>query len=61
MNTSQFTRWLRKQGVTVSTKKGTGHVALKRGERRSVMPTHGGRKQLGKGLIAKIKKDLGLE
>lgn len=31
-----------------------------RGKRKSILPTHGGRKQLGKGLISKIKKDLGL-
>jgi len=39
-----------------------GGIALvRRGDRFSVLPMHGGQKQLGTGLIAKIKKDLGLE
>ena len=27
----------------------------------SQLPVHGGRKELGRGLVAKIKKDLGLD
>ena len=30
------------------------------GERTTQLPMHGGSKELGRGLVAKIKKDLGL-
>ena len=30
-------------------------------ERTSQLPLHGGGKELGRGLVAKIKKDLGLD
>ena len=59
MNSNQFRRWLAKQGCTFGKKSG-GHIIIFRGRRESQMPVHGGRKQLGKGLMAKIKKDLGL-
>ncbi|MEE8546171.1 MAG: addiction module toxin, HicA family [Alphaproteobacteria bacterium] len=59
MNSNQFKRWLAKQGCTFG-KKSAGHIALFRGGRESQMPVHGGRKQLGKGLMAKLKKDPGL-
>lgn len=39
----------------------SGHVTVRRGERKSELPMHGGKKQLGKGLIEKTKKDLGLK
>lgn len=64
MNTSQFLRWLRSQGIIVHPSHGKGgHRALENpaNGRTSMIPTHGGRKQLGTGLMAKIKKDLGLE
>jgi mRNA interferase HicA len=62
MNSKQFRRWLVKQGCVVETSKGKGgHVLVRRGDRSSVLPMHGGKKQLGTGLMAKIKMDLGLE
>lgn len=63
MNSSQFERWLKSQGIVVTTKKGTGHKNLTNpsNSQRSQIPTHGGAKQLGPGLINKIKKDLGLK
>lgn len=61
MNSGQFRRWLARQGCTFEAKKaGSGHLIVRRGERKSELPMHGGKKQLGTGLIAKIKKDLGL-
>ena len=61
MNSGQFRRWLAKQGCSFEAKKsGSGHLIVRRGERKSELPMHGGKKQLGSGLIAKIKKDLGL-
>ncbi len=62
MNASELRRWLRKRGCTFETHKGgSGHLTVRRGSRTSQLPIHGARKELGKGLVAKIKKDLGLE
>ncbi|MYE00601.1 MAG: type II toxin-antitoxin system HicA family toxin [Alphaproteobacteria bacterium] len=62
MNASELRRWLRKRGCTFETHKGgSGHLTVRRGSRTSQLPVHGARKELGKGLVAKIKKDLGLE
>ncbi len=44
-----------------SHKGGSGHVTVIRGDRRSQLPMHGKGKELGGGLINKVKKDLGLE
>ncbi len=60
MNSGQFKRWLVKQGCTFEPGRG-GHIVVLLGRKRSELPMHGGRKQLGKGLIARIKKDLGLK
>lgn len=38
-----------------------GHIQVRRGERKSYMPQHGGQKQLKTGLMESIKKDLGLK
>lgn len=47
MNSKQFRRWLVKQGCTVETGKGKGgHVVVRRGDRWTVLPMHGGTKQL---------------
>jgi mRNA interferase HicA len=61
MNSSRFRRWLSKRGCVFEVKRGTGHLAVRRGDMRSQVPVHGGRKQLGTGLINKILKDLGIE
>jgi mRNA interferase HicA len=62
VNAAQLKRWLARQGCAFETKRsGSGHLIVRRGDRRSELPMHGGSKQLGKGLIAKIKKDLGLQ
>lgn len=63
MNSSQFERWLRKQGIVASNLKGTGHKRLTNpaNGRTTMLPTHGSQKQIGKGLREKIKKDLGLK
>lgn len=61
MNSGQFKRWLAKHDCSFEAKKsGSGHLVVRRGDRKSELPMHGGKKQLGSGLIAKIKKDLGL-
>jgi len=62
MKAAEFRRWLARQGCTFETHKGgSGHLTVIRGDRRSQLPMHGSNRELGAGLIAKIKKDLGLE
>ena len=62
MNAGELRRLLAKEGCMFENHKGgSGHVTVKRGNRTSQIPMHGGRKELGTGLVRKIKKDLGLE
>ena len=62
MNTGQFVRWLRrKHGVQFESKGGRHPLLARLGDRKSVVPTHGGEKQLGKGLMTKIMRDLGIK
>lgn len=60
MNSSQAKRFLSRQGCTFESGKG-GHLIVRRGQHRSVLPQHGGAKELGKGLWLKILKDLDLK
>ena len=62
MNAQEFRKWLAAQGCTFETKKsGSGHIVIRRGDRKSELPMHGGRKELGTGLVNVIKKQLGLK
>ena len=62
MNANELRRWLSKQGATFERHKGgSGHLTVRRGDRTSQLPIHGGRKELGRRLVEKIKKDLGLD
>jgi mRNA interferase HicA len=62
VNSREFKRWLAAQGCTFEAKRsGSGHLIVRRGGRKSELPMHGGRKELGRGLINKIKRDLGLQ
>ena len=62
MNAQELKRWLASQGCTFETKKGgSGHLVIRRGNHRSELPMHGGRKELGTGLVNAIKKQLGLK
>ncbi len=62
MNANELRRWLRKQVCTLETHKGgSGHLTVKRGNRTSQLPMHGGKNELGTGLVRKIKKDLELD
>ena len=63
MNSDQFARALRREGIVIERKKGTGHKALTNPKNgmRSELPTHGGAKQLPKGLMIAIRKQLGLK
>ena len=62
MNAQELKKWLATQGCTFETKKGgSGHLIVRRNGRKSELPMHGSRKELGVGLVNKIKKDLGLK
>jgi mRNA interferase HicA len=60
MTAAQLRRWLARQGCTFEAGKG-GHLIVGRNGRKSVLPMHGSRKDLGTGLVEKIKRDLGLK
>lgn len=60
MTSAELKKWLAGQGCKFTHGKG-GHLKVRRGELRSVLPMHGSGKELGKGLVDKIKKDLGLK
>ena len=60
MNSQQAKRFLAQRGCTFEKGKG-GHLIVRRAGQTSVLPMHGGKKQLGKGLWLKILKDLGLK
>ena len=61
MNAKELKRWLKKQDCSFETHKdGSGHLTVLRDGKKSQLPMHGANKELGKGLVAKIKKDLGL-
>jgi mRNA interferase HicA len=59
MTSQEFKRWLTKQGCTFEAGHG-GHLIVRLGTRMSVLPMHGKGKELGTGLVQRIKKDLGL-
>ena len=59
MKSSEFKRWLEKQGATFTSGKGS-HLKVELDDKFSVMPMHRS-KEIGTGLVAKIKKDLGLK
>jgi mRNA interferase HicA len=62
MNARELQRWLAKQGCTFENHRGgSGHVTIYHDGKKSQLPMHGGGKELGPRLIAKIKKQLGLE
>ncbi|MPZ58483.1 MAG: addiction module toxin, HicA family [Rhizobiales bacterium] len=62
LNAQELRKLLAAQGCTFENKKGgSGHIVVKHGDRRSELPMHGSRKELGKGLVSRILKDLGLK
>jgi len=60
LTSNEFKRWLQKQGCSFEPGKG-GHLIVRRGDRISTLPMHGKQKELGTGLVERIKKDLGLK
>ena len=62
MNARELRKWLAAQGCSFEAHKGgSGHLTVRLGGRKSQLPMHGARKQLGTGLVNKIKRDLGLK
>lgn len=62
MNASELRRELKKRGCVFETHKGgSGHLTIRRGKRTSQLPMHGSQKELGKKLLNKILKDLGIK
>jgi len=60
MNSKELEKLLRSKGCTFETHKGGGgHKTVRLGDRKSQIPMHVGRKELGTGLVNKILKDLG--
>ena len=61
MNSNEFRRWLAKHGCHFDASEGKGgHIKVYRKQYMSILPMHG-KKELGTGLIAAIKKQLGLK
>ncbi len=62
MNSAELVKWLKKQGCTFADSRGgSGHrTAILKGKETQI-PIHGSRKELKKGTVHKIKKDLGLK
>ena len=62
MNAQELRKLLASKGCIFETHKGgSGHLTVRRGDRTSQLPIHGGRKELGTGLVNKILTDLGLK
>jgi mRNA interferase HicA len=62
MRSAELKKFLEPKGCRFETHRGgSGHLTVRRGDRRSQLPMHGGRKELGTGLVNKILKDLGLK
>lgn len=62
MKAQELKRLLADKGCKFENHKGgSGHLTVRRGDRKSQLPMHGSRKELGTGLVNKILKDLGLK
>ncbi len=62
MNAQELKKPLSRQGCIFENHKGgSGHLTIRLGERVSRLPIHGSRKNLGKGLVRRIYKELGLK
>jgi len=58
MKSSEFRRYLRKQGCTFE--EGKRHTIVRRGEKFATLPRHAA-KELGTSLVEAIRKQLGLK
>ena len=60
VTSNQFKRWLARQGCTFEPGKG-GHFVVRLSDRRSILPMHGSGREMKKGTVETIKKQLGLK
>jgi mRNA interferase HicA len=60
VTSAEFKRWLERQGASFEPAKG-GHMWIMLRGRRAILPMHGTRKEMKRGTVAAIKKQLGLE
>lgn len=62
MNGKKMKRYLAKLGATFEPHRGgNGHKTVKLNGKKTQLPMHGAGKELGTGLVNRIKKDLGLK
>jgi len=62
MNAAELKRFLAKRGCKFENHRGgSGHVTVRRGNRKTQLPVHGGHRELGTKLVQKILKDLELK
>lgn len=62
MTSAELRRFLASKGCTFETHRGgSGHVTVRLGDKVSQLPMHGSKQDLGKGLVNKVLKDLGLK
>jgi len=61
MKYSEFRKWLRQQGATFQKhKSGSSHYRVTLNGKTTIFPDHGN-KEIGKGLVETIKKQLGIK
>jgi mRNA interferase HicA len=60
MTSRELKRWLTRQDCTFGTQTGS-HLKVYRGDKSTILPMHGKKKDLGYGLVNSIKKDPGLQ
>jgi mRNA interferase HicA len=60
MRSAELKRWLEQQGCSFEPGRG-GHLHVRLGGKRTVLPMHGQGKEITKGLEQRIKRDLGLK
>jgi len=62
MNASELRKFLKGHGCTFENHRaGSGHLTVRRSDRKTQLPMHGSHKELGPKLVNKILKDLGIK
>lgn len=62
MNAAELKKLLKSHGCKFENHRaGSGHQTVRRGTRKTVIPVHGSSKELGKGLVSAILKQLGIK
>jgi mRNA interferase HicA len=60
MTSAELKRWLERQGCAFGSGKG-GHLVVRLGSQKTVLPMHGKHHEFPKGTVIGIKKALGLK